>query len=462
VASQKQVVAIIEKQILHALYEGHSIPSSENYFVSDVGRNSFEVYRYLKDNGLSYIKEHFIKYAPDDSSLNEDTYESIFSTEYQVEKIDTYFQELKTNYHANKISIELFPALAKVTSRNGKKDIEELKRLSRLINDSIKSIYESDESLMTFNQYVEDHELILNKRKEGIERESSGCFWFDELLPGKSLIPGLIIVFGHPASGKSTFADYIDLKRFIKKMPTLKINTELAHSIKIDNYICSLCDLDYYDVLGVNNEEQLLEEHVLEAFHKMQKRFQDNKYFVVERKQSVSLADLPDMIDRARDTMEIPSERLLFVSIDLLTQMTEYSESAGMSRADSIELANNELNAIALAKNCCILGVVQPRRAATKLQITELEDLEKMRPTLEIIKSSGSFEERARLIFGIHSPYLQAKKYLFNNPIVETMDKTIEIQLLKSNFDGQSGMVKKYLHFGSKRALLPFREDEDE
>jgi hypothetical protein len=147
----------------------------------------------------------------------------------------------------------------------------------------------------------------------------------------------------------------------------------------------------------------------------------------------------------------------------LLTQLQDIHKSnIGMNKADVIEVMVNNLNTLGLQTNTFFLSIVQPNlKNGGKHKVDTLDDLEKFRPTKEIIKSSGAFEERARLIFGVHYPLQQAKTYMYNNPVIEALDPTIELQLLKSNIDGQTGDIVKYFNQGSMKRILPFVEDVD-
>ena len=150
----------------------------------------------------------------------------------------------------------------------------------------------------------------------------------------------------------------------------------------------------------------------------------------------------------------------VFVVIDLLTMVKEFSKANG-NMAQSIEVAMNQLHAIAKAEKVHILGVVQFGRNADNTKIHSIEELDNLRPSLNDIKNANAIAERSRVVLGLFHPKNYVDKYLvpINAPGSEDFEDTIEVQILK-NSQGSVGKVFKYMAISEQFKLIPIEEED--
>ena len=142
--------------------------------------------------------------------------------------------------------------------------------------------------------------------------------------------------------------------------------------------------------------------------------------------------------------------------------MREFKATANSNMANSIEIAMNELSALAKTENVHIFGVVQFGRQADNIKIHSIEELNELRPNLNAIKNANAIAERSRVVLGLFHPKLYVDKYLvpLNAPGCDNFEDTIEVQILK-NSNGSAGKIFKYMLIPEQFKLMPI-EDEVE
>jgi replicative DNA helicase len=137
-------------------------------------------------------------------------------------------------------------------------------------------------------------------------------------------------------------------------------------------------------------------------------------------------------------------QKYCIVAIDLITMIQEFvTTKNGTNSAFQIEVAINEMNALAKEMDVHIIGVAQLNRTVESDKIHDIEDLEKFRPTRNSIKNSGALLERTRYCLGLFRPKYYAETYLgesFKDEIAMMADEVF-IYLLKQNM-GEVGRYK--------------------
>ena len=153
------------------------------------------------------------------------------------------------------------------------------------------------------------------------------------------------------------------------------------------------------------------------------------------------------------DTKKILGVDYLAVTVDLTTMLTEFTTERG-SRADIIEQAMNKMNIIAKRQNCHILNVVQSNRNQDSSRVATMDDLDRLRPSLNHIKASNAIAERSRLVMGLFRKKHYAIQHLPDDPETQAMDDILDVSILKQSqgqlsrleylFDGETASVFKY------------------
>jgi replicative DNA helicase len=129
------------------------------------------------------------------------------------------------------------------------------------------------------------------------------------------------------------------------------------------------------------------------------------------------------------------------------------------NKAELYENAMNSLHEVARRNNVHIVGVVQSRRPDTRINITNVEQLERFRPHIEELKNSAAIEERSRTVISVFRKKHFAMRYLPQDPETLIMSDIAEIDILKQNM-GVLGRIK-YL-FDPECYTFTKLVDEDE
>lgn len=333
-------------------------------------------------------------------------------------------------------------------------------------DDILKQLYECDDlvlhstkntsPLMNIeewsNEYIED----LQQRKLG-KKYTYGDLNLDEEM-FKGAYPGAITtIAASTGSGKSTFVLNLMNNLIEQNTPCMYISLEMGAVDTMDRLIAMRKGIPNDELYNQGNIDSVIES-VEEEKRNLLTR---NKFYFVEDP-SIDLTKLRSMI---REFKQRTHEDYCLVAIDLLTQLKGFNVSAnkGTSNAMSIELAMNDLNALAKEENVHIIGVVQFRRDSDSIKISSLDDLERARPTLGEIKNSGAISERSRVVLGIFRPKMVAERFrqALTEPeqtALDNMSDIMEVQVLK-NSAGNVGRIFKYMFDSQCFRLLPLVDE---
>ena len=333
-------------------------------------------------------------------------------------------------------------------------------------DDILKQLYECDDlvlhstkntsPLMSIeewsNEYIED----LQQRKLG-KKYTYGDLNLDEEM-FKGAYPGAITtIAASTGSGKSTFVLNLMNNLIEQNTPCMYISLEMGAVDTMDRLIAMRKGIPNDELYNQGNIDSVIES-VEEEKRNLLTR---NKFYFVEDP-SIDLTKLRSMI---REFKQRTHEDYCLVAIDLLTQLKGFNVSTnkGTSNAMSIELAMNDLNALAKEENVHIIGVVQFRRDSDSIKISSLDDLERARPTLGEIKNSGAISERSRVVLGIFRPKMVAERFrqALTEPeqtALDNMSDIMEVQVLK-NSAGNVGRIFKYMFDNQCFRLLPLVDE---
>ena len=333
-------------------------------------------------------------------------------------------------------------------------------------DDILKQLYECDDlvlhstkntsPLMNIeewsNEYIED----LQQRKLG-KKYTYGDLNLDEEM-FKGAYPGAITtIAASTGSGKSTFVLNLMNNLIEQNTPCMYISLEMGAVDTMDRLIAMRKGIPNDELYNQGNIDSVIES-VEEEKRNLLTR---NKFYFVEDP-SIDLTKLRSMI---REFKQRTHEDYCLVAIDRLTQLTGFNVSTnkGTSNAMSIELAMNDLNALAKEENVHIIGVVQFRRDSDSIKISSLDDLERARPTLGEIKNSGAISERSRVVLGIFRPKMVAERFrqALTEPeqtALDNMSDIMEVQVLK-NSAGNVGRIFKYMFDNQCFRLLPLVDE---
>lgn len=452
-------ITLAEKQIIHAWIDDETLfKDDETLFITEIAIEFHSIFYDLKEEGLSFIPEHILKKAFE--LVDERAIKAVLDTSYQKDKLDVYYRELLINQNLLKIENEVLSSLTKEINKKGPKDIQALSALGNELNNLLSSISDGKNEPLTFYDALEKHEPTLEQRANSI-KQHSGCYMLDKLLP--HIVPGVCTIGGYSGSMKSTLIHYILKQRIAKRLPTIMVNTELAFSGLMDSLISSMIKEPYYDILGISEKEDMIDFNgIMEKYDGLMKRFFKNDTFRLWPSSSCSIADLKKFILDSRKKMNLLENTTLFVLVDLMSMIKDFTQEGGKTKADTIEDGVNILNEVGLETNSLIIGTVQLKRQDPVKRIEKEEDIEKFRPTLATIKSSGAWEERSRFVILLHNPYHIVHKTPCNPVIKDLINPILEATMMKDTYVGKTGDTIKFYFDAPTKSLYPYEEELEE
>ena len=451
-------ITLTEKQVIHAWLDNPSlVVEDDNIFMTEIAIEFQYILLELKDQELSFIPEHILKKTVE--FVDERAIQSVVDTQYQADKIDLYIKELKTSYKLLTLENEFIPSLKKELNKKGQKNIEAINSLYNSFGELLDSIDSNEDKPMTVFDALEKHEPTVESRSQ-MTNQHSGCYLFDSIMP--HIVPGLCTIGGYSGSMKTTVMLYLAKQRIAKRLPTIYVNTELAFSGFMDSMISSMIKEPYYDILGIGDNPDMIDfNNIMDKYDKLMSKYFEHNMFRLWPKSSCSIAELKKFIINSRKQMGLKKETTLFAFVDLMSMMTEFNdEGGGKTKADMIEQGVNIINDIGLSTNTLIIGTVQLKRTDPVKRIEREEDIEKFRPTLASLKSSGAWEERSRFVILLHNPYHIVNKTPCNPIVRDMVDPIVELTMMKDTYIGKTGDMIKYYFDAPIKALAPYEETE--
>ena len=382
-----------------------------------------------------------------------ESYNALINTEYQLDKFNDYKNQLYAKSIINNLKNGIYHIL--------NSDDSDLEKIEQVEDEffKIKEKIKSDKKHLSFSDLISEHKKTIEKRSKGI-RITTGDFNFDKLVPSPTA--GICTIVGSSGSMKSTFCHQLLKCRIAKRLPTTYFNTELSKSGVMDSLTASLIDEDYSDIMGLNNEDEHIDfDNIVLKYNELEEHYKEHKMFQMYPSNNVTIKKIKAFNKRARKEFGMKDDELLFCIIDLMSMVEEFC-ATNTSRADAITLAINELNNHALEDNVFIIGTIQARRNNNKIGIKKEEDLEKFRITLEMLKDSGEWEGRSRLVISIFNPKHIVMKNPCSEVIRELTEPLLELTVLKDTYIGKVGSKIKYLIDGNHKSLIPYIDENDE
>lgn len=447
-------IAVLEKQILHAIMDNPKLIFEEDIFVSEQAKEFQYILLSLNDESKSFIPEHIIMKAVE--YVTAETIIAVQDTQYELERFEEYKKSLYHKYI-------LFSTKAKLQSIFNDEQEDDLSKLYN-IKEEFQTAeellnFKDDNNTLTFSELVKQHKKTIEKRANHI-RVSTGCYKFDTIMPNP--VAGIVTIAGFSGSTKSTLCHYLLKQRIAKRFYTTYFNTELALDGVMDSIIPSMIKVPYKDILGLDNDDEHIDYNdIIQKYNHLIEHFQNQKNFRMFPSSTVTLNDLKNFNIKARKEFGMKQDDLLFCFVDLLSMVEEFANEGKTSRADMITQALNVLNKIALKYNILFICTVQLKRIPQKITIEKEEDFERFRPDLNMIKDSGSYEERSRMVIGIHNPYHIARKVTCNRIIRDLTEPIIELQVLKDTYTGKVGKVIKYYFNSDYKVYVPYKEEQE-
>lgn len=446
-------VQLTEKQILHAWIDDPTLITEDDVFITEIAKEYQYIFLSLLEDGLDLIPEHILKRS--EEYVNEASLKAILETKYQKDKISSYINEQHINNKLSFLETRILKDLTIEISKKGTKDLSIITDIYDQLGETLSSIDHKNKKYLSYKDALDLHQPVLEKRSN-TKLQTSGCHFFDSLMP--NIIPGLCTIAGYSGSMKTTFLMYLAKQRLVKRLPTVYVNTELAFNGWMDNSISGFLKESYYDILGISSDDQHMIDYnnIIEKYEKLKIRFSKSDKFYLYPKSSASITELKSFIISTRKKMKLTDDTVLFAFVDLMSMLDDFNDTGNGSKADAIEHGVNKINDIGLSTNTLILGTVQLKRVDPVKRIERLEDIEKFKPTLAGLKSSGAWEERSRWVLSLHNPYHIVHKTPCDPVVRSVVDPIISVISMKDTYTGKTGEEATYLFDSRTKSLKPY------
>lgn len=427
---------------------------TDGLFIHPSAKSIFNTICDLSKRGVAITKAELLQSCKD-IGVTPSVIDTIFNVDDVNPSLDTILPDLLNEQLKTKLiqRLDLIKESINLNTDINTDDIlKQLYECDDLVLHSTKNISPLMNIEEWSNEYIED----LQQRKLG-KKYTYGDLNLDEEM-FKGAYPGAITtIAASTGSGKSTFVLNLMNNLIEQNTPCMYISLEMGAVDTMDRLIAMRKGIPNDELYNQGNIDSVIES-VEEEKRNLLTR---NKFYFVEDP-SIDLTKLRSMI---REFKQRTHEDYCLVAIDLLTQLKGFNVSTnkGTSNAMSIELAMNDLNALAKEENVHIIGVVQFRRDSDSIKISSLDDLERARPTLGEIKNSGAISERSRVVLGIFRPKMVAERFrqALTEPeqtALDNMSDIMEVQVLK-NSAGNVGRIFKYMFDSQCFRLLPLVDE---
>lgn len=306
----------------------------------------------------------------------------------------------------------------------------------------------------TLEQGLEDYDVYLDERKKG-DAFITGDDFLDKNLTRKFRGGQTITLAGATGAGKSAYALNIVKTNINLSVPTIYFTLEMDEESTLDRLIAQELNMTV-DALYDKSQVDYVKHKKKDLVDKY-----ENKPFRLVDNPSVDLATVHYLI---REFKALYGVDYVCVIIDLVTMIKEFIDVKGSGAgtlANTIEMSVNMLNAIAKLENVCFINVVQFGRSADSARIESLDELHKLRPTLNAIKNSHAIAERSRVVLSVFRPRYYAQRLFPEHPELEFMQDEMQIQILKQS-QGDVGQIGRYLFNGPTFSITARPEGDAE
>ena len=304
----------------------------------------------------------------------------------------------------------------------------------------------------TLEQCLEAYDEELDNRLNGKDHTFADIH-LDNILTRKAAPGQAILIVGTTGTGKSAYSLNLINGMINNSIPSMYFSLEMDTISTFDRLLSMRTDIpveDWYDKQAIPSLKKKIEK---------ERAVLAGKPFRFIDDATVGLEQIQNLIREFK--MNYKTDYIC-VFIDLITQVRDFTNLKGQGTlANTIEFAINRLNEMAKTENVCFVCVAQLNRETDSAKITNLEDLNAYRPTLNQIKNSNALGERARTVLSVFRPKYYAERLFPDDENVDLMEDIMEVQVMKQN-QGGAGMVKKYLFDGKCFQIKPLMDTDVE
>lgn len=313
-----------------------------------------------------------------------------------------------------------------------------------------KTLYEAEDLVLSDNsdnfkkaittaEWMSDYMEAYKKRINGKQ------YWFNEPVLDAIVVDGPIpetggIIAAQSGMGKSTFVLNLVNKFIDSGIPCMYFSLEMGAVSTMDRLLSSRLKIPYQDIVNPPDNETFYT--IYKRIEEERKRIQANRNFRFSENPDISINELKKEIKKFQTDI---NEQYCVVIIDLITMVKDFcvDGSSGANLATTIEMAINKMNALSKELKIHYIGTAQLNRTGESANVTDVDDIDKFRPSRHQIKNSGALLERCRYAISLFRRKFYIDQYFPDDPEAQAEDDMIEVQLLKQS----NGECKRYYEY---------------
>lgn len=454
-------VQITEKSLLSLCCKDNSVLDKidKAFFITEKANIFYDALCSLRQQEVKASpRVLYIQAQKQDAGFSLTEITKVFEQESASEEFFLLYDNLKKNFAKKKLE-DLTVDLTRELGKKSDNDWDLVEDIGIQIQNYKDLIDERKQEILDLKTATEMYDKELEKRQNNDSYPDTGCTMLNSFLTEGFRGGMMTTIIGNPGSGKSSYAQYLNNKMINKMIPALYFSKELPFVVTMDRFFGQRLRRDISDLKPKDDEE--ISSEILEMIRVESIKMSRHDRYGLIVAPSMDINALEKVIVSFRKSTGIEDDEGLVVTLDLTTMLKDFNKSTS-NKANDYEHGFNHLFMVSERTNTHFLNVVQLKRPGDKIKIKEISDLDKLRPSLEMIKNSAVIEERSRNILGVHNPYYQARKYLSeDNPLFDILDTHIEVQVLKQN-TGAVGGVLRYDFDARKSLLLPITNTNTE
>lgn len=455
----KESIVTNEQQLLKLLIEKpENILKIEkfDYFLSPisetVSKTIFELYEKKLPINIDNI---IVEGNPKNSNIDINILKLILEKEYI--DFDHHYNKLKHNYIKDRYNYAVLRNISKEFSVRDDLDVSKIENLIGTLQDYVYELKDhSSKKILSLREAYDVYESLLYDRMTGERNFSYGCPYLTNYIYRGAQPGEMTAIYSTSGMGKSTYDLYLFNKQMNLQIPSMYFTPENSLELSIDRVTCMKHKIPFKLLYPNINEFEEIPDFIFNLIKKEKRRHRrGDKAFICDDP-IISIRDLEKYII---EYQRIYGFNYMICHLDLASMFKEFNLNSG-SKASDYENALNQLHFVAKKTGCHFILIFQSRRPSDRVSIKKIEDLDKLKPQIEMIKNSGAVEERCRIILGLFRRKHFAKKYLPDDPETEIMDDIMEVYIQKQN-TGNLGVLK-YLYDPETYYIGKYIEPEEE
>jgi len=446
----KDLNIVFNEQILLKLIKDNyemTIEIDNDYFISQIAKDLFKTYKIIVYDKLMELNNDNIVLVGNElnKEINFDLLEKLDSIRYKLLDFPKYLEKLKRDYAKNNLMNSTIRDLTKTVLSKDDITKEKIEHIITDLKDNLQYLGEQKNIFINPLQMQQKFEMEVIERLKN-NNYSMGCGYLSKYIK-LGLAPKFITtIFASSGLAKSSFALYLQNKFIIKKMPSCYFSLENDNYITYNRLLSMRRNINLDDYI---DKENGITSDLHEILNEEAKKLENINTFYFVEEPIMSKLQLEKHITDCKKRLNTD---YLIVTIDLVSMLSDWGVEA-----NDIQESMDYLHYLARYLNVHFILVVQANRASDNFKPSKIQDLQRLRPTVNTLKSSNAYRERSRVVMGLFRLKYYMQMYFPEDPLLEITDDILEVSILKQNAGGLHTL--KYLYQPEKCKFTPFIEE---